>query len=225
MRFRELAWGAFLYANANRGTAGERIYDELIADISLLNRLQHQPELDDFQKIRDFIAHFGVHQIPTNFAAQELSPLWPTLSSHILTLADESLETADLDSPHIREAISVVFNWPIWTWGSGGSTVKSKVIHFFNVRLFMMWDEGISRPYFGPEGYAQFLRDMQTEAREAIADFHVLYPSANIEAFLSQNLGYTAQRPITKFIDQYNWITIARGWPRNPPQWLLESMS
>jgi hypothetical protein len=221
MKFRDLAWGAFLYRNRNRGTHGERIYNDLIGDNKFLGRLQDNPLLDDFERIRDFVAHFGVHWIPKAFAKEHLLPLWPTLKPHIIALAEETLETVDFSNPPIQEAIIRAFNWPFEVWGS--DTVRSKVLHFFNVRLFVMWDNRISDPYHvGGEGYLEFLRQTQIQAREAIADFEKLHDSSSVEAFLSEKLGYETKRPLTKLIDQYNWITISEGWPCSPPDWLLD---
>jgi len=63
---------------------------------------------------------------------------------------------------------------------------------------------------------------MQIQAREAIADFEKLHHSSSVEAFLSEKLGYETRRPLTKLIDQCNWITISEGWPCSPPDWLLD---
>lgn len=221
MKFRDLAWGAFLYANVNRGTHGERIYNELISNTEFLRRLHDNPSLDDLERIRDFLAHFGVHQIPKVFAKEHLLPLWPTLKPHVSALAEMTLERADLSAQPIQEAIIGAFNWPFWVWGY--DTVRSKVLHFFNVRLFVMWDDAISISYgTGPQGYLEFLKQMQIEAREAIADFRKLCPSSSVEAFLSEKLGYQASRPLTKLVDQYNWMTITKDWPSSPPHWLLD---
>jgi len=51
IKFRELAWGALVYANSNKGTPGERIYDSLVGDEVFLNRLQKKPALDDFDVV------------------------------------------------------------------------------------------------------------------------------------------------------------------------------
>lgn len=220
MKFKDLAWGAFLYANANRGTYGERIYDKLVSDIEFLKRLQDNPSISDFEEIRDFVAHFGVRFIPKNFAEAHLTPIWPARRPNVQALARESLETVNLSDPAIRHALVGVFEWPYWVWG--GDTVKSKVLHFFNIHLFVMWDDEISGTYVGAEGYLEFLKQMQTEAREVIVDFQKLYPSSHIESFLSEKLGYGTHRPLTKFIDQYNWITITKGWPNSLPSWLID---
>jgi hypothetical protein len=107
-------------------------------------------------------------------------------------------------------------NWPFWVWGS--DTVRSKVMHFFNVRLFVTWDDRISGPYsVSGEGYFEFLKQMQIQARESIADFENLHHSCSVEVLLSEKLGYETKRPLAKLIDQYNWITINEGWSYRPP--------
>jgi len=221
VKFKELAWGAFTYKNVNKGTQGTTIYNELVSDIEFLKRLQISPGLGDCERIRDFLVHFGVRFTPKDFAEKHLLPLWPHLQPSISLLAQRTIQTIDFTNPQIQDAIIHAFNWPFGVWGS--DTVKSKVLHFFNVQLFVMWDEGISQPYkVGAEGYLSFLIKTQEEAKAVIADFNKLYPSYQLATYLSKKLGYPTTRPLTKLIDQYNWITIAKEWPAEPPDWLLE---
>ena len=210
-----------MYANAEKGTHGERIYTELIDDGDFQERLQNDPQLEDFEKVRNFVVHFGVRFIPKEFATTHLLPVWPMIKPHIGALAGETLETVDFGSEVVRNAIIGAYDWPSWVWGR--ATVKSKVLHFFNVRLFVMWDDVISRPYGGDaEGYLEFLQAMQIQAKEAIANFKILYPSSSIEAFLSEKIGYSTPRPLTKLIDQFNWITSTKSWPDSLPHWLMD---
>jgi hypothetical protein len=179
--------------------------------------------MKDFERIRQFVAHFGVIWIPKSFAENSLLPLWQTLKPHILTLARETLETVNLSAPLIRDAIIGAYDWPASAWG--GDTVKSKVLHFFNVRLFVMWDEPMRRPYLtGSQGYLQFLEEMQIQVKESIKDFRQSNPASpsSMHIFLSKKLGYRPSRPLPKLVDQYNWITTTKRWPCSPPSWLLE---
>ena len=66
-----------------------------MGDEAFLNRLQEKPVLDDFEKLRDFLVHFGVHQAPKALPQQQLC-VWPQLEPHIKLLRNERLEMCDL---------------------------------------------------------------------------------------------------------------------------------
>lgn len=220
MKFRNLAWGAFVFARMTRNDYAST-YQKLATDAEFLNRLKTNPSLDDFQKLRDFLTHYGVPWAPSNLAEQYLSA-WPKLEPHISNLTDATIDTCDLGRGNIRDAITEafgLFQWPsVW----GGDTVASKALHFFNVSLFVMWDADIQIAFkkAGPQGYLEFLCDMQSHAKEIISDFRRLSLGAAPDEFLSQQLGYDSVRPLTKFIDDYNWITITKRWPQEPPDWI-----
>lgn len=223
MKFSELAWTAFVYANLNGINTA---YEAMVRDKELLKRLQERPSINEFQRLRDFLVHFGVHVTPINYAEQ-LLPLWPKLEPHVKALANERLETCDLTShktcTEIRDLYDCLY-YGAW----GGDTVVSKVLHFFNVCLFPMWDFGISVKYtakMGSSGYLEFLKAMQQHAIEATKDFHRRNLSGQPSEFLSQKLGHNFSRPFTKFVDDYNWITITKGWPPNIPSWLSDLLN
>lgn len=220
MKFKNLAWGAFVFARMTRNDYAST-YQELVKDIDFLNRLKTSPSLDDFQRLRNFLTHYGVPWAPTNLAEQYMS-VWPKLEPHISKLADAAIDICDLGRGDIRDAITGAFGLLEWPTAWGGDTVASKVLHFFNVSLFVMWDADIQSAYgkAGPQGYLEFLCGMQSDAKEIISDFRRLSLGAAPDEFLSQQLGYDCVRPLTKFIDDYNWITITKCWPQEPPDWL-----
>jgi hypothetical protein len=224
MRFRELAWGAFGFATMTQSDYLAP-YQSLVTDAHFLRRLETDPSLDDFQRLRDFLTHYGVPWAPIDLANQYLT-VWPRLKPYIQKLASKSLEVCDLNSegPAIKEAYAYL-QWP-YCWG--GDTVASKSLHFFNVDLFVMWDSNIQASYgksFGPAGYLEFLQEMQNHMKESIADFKRLSLPGTPAEFLSAKLGYKGVRPLTKLIDDHNWVTITKGWPSTPPDWLSKLLS
>lgn len=220
MKFNELAWTAFVYARLNGINTA---YEAMVRDKELLKRLQGKPSISDFQRLRDFLVHFGVYVTPINYAEQ-LLPLWPKLEPHVEALAGERLETCDLKSHKTCTKISGLYD--CLSYGAwGGDTVVSKVLHFFNIYLFPMWDSGISVAYtakIGSWGYLEFLKAMQQHAIETIEDFHQRNLPGQPSEFLSHKLGHTFSRPLTKFLDDYNWVIITRKWPPNIPNWLSD---
>jgi hypothetical protein len=223
MRFREIAWGAVVYACSNRNTQGEAIYDSLVGDKAFLERLQQAPSLDDFERVRNFLVHFGVRFAPKTLPHEYLS-IWPYLKSDLSLFSKERLETCDLSNSSIKSAIKSIYDYLLRsTWG--GATVISKTLHFFNVYLFVMWDGAIQSAYGKsgePSAYLEFLEAVQIQAKEVTDDFKQFSLPGSTESFLSQKLGYRITRPLTKFLDEYNWMTITRKWPPIPPDWLLE---
>lgn len=185
-------------------------------------RLQTNPTLEDFEKLRDFLVHYGVPWAPKDLAHKHLS-VWPSLRPHIQQLSTERLETCDFNNRQIRDEILAAFNCLLFgAWGA--ETVVSKVLHFFNVSLFVMIDSPLMMHFgkYGSRGYLEFLQNMQIKAAKILIDFQQLGFSGRPEEFLSRVLNYRSIRPLTKLIDDYNWVTISQGWPKTPPDWLLD---
>jgi len=219
VKFRDLAWGAFVFTKNDYPPT----YDSLAADPGFLHRLRTDPSVDDFQRIRDFLTHYGVPWAPKGLAAQYMG-VWPKLQPSIEKLSGFSLEQCDLGDPPIADAIETAYkllqNPHVW----GSDTVASKILHFFNVHLFMMWDTPIwsySRQ-LGIKTYVDFLRLMQQRALEIMADYQTLSLPGNPAEYLSKKLGYTYTRSLSKYLDDYNWITITAKWPKCCPEWLLK---
>ncbi len=221
MKFKDVAWASLVYRYMNKGRDGETLYNSIISDQKYLKRLVEQPQLQDFERIRNFIVHFGVRFMPKTNNEGYLK-VWPQLKRHVTLLKDQNLLTCDLSDAAIQNAITEAFSLLQYPYNWGGDTVASKVIHFFNIRFFMMWDEDIQNSYFnsGVVGYLDYLKDMQEKAAQMVQDFSKLGLSGQIEEFLSTKLGYSIIRPLTKYLDEYNWITITRGWPPSLPEWL-----
>lgn len=219
MKFKDLAWGSFVFANLTRG---DPTYQNLVSDQEFLARLQKEPSLGDFQRLRQFLVDYGVHYAPKTLA-QEYASIWSRLKPHIQRLRGEVLGRCDLNSTEIQHEIAAAYGCLQWPHVWGGDTVASKVLHFFNVSLFVMWDTDIqvSHQKFGAQGYVEFLQIMQDHAREVISDFEQFSLPGSIAQFLSQSLGYPNVRPLTKFLDDYNWVTITKDWSPTIPDWLL----
>jgi len=226
MRFKDLAWGAFGFAAMTRSDyVGP--YQQLVTDPDFLKKLRADPSLNDFQRLRDFLTHYGVPWAPTDLANQYMT-IWPHLKPSVQRLAHENLETCDLNNDEIGAAIEDAYGYLQWPHCWGGDTVASKSLHFFNVCLFVMWDSNIQAAYgksFGPRGYLEFLQEMQKQAKEIIADFQRLSLARGPAEYLSAQLGYKGVRPLTKLLDDYNWVTITKGWPSIAPDWLSRLLS
>jgi len=221
MKFKDLAWGAFAFAGMTRKDY-MLPYKALATDSTFLSTLKTNPSINEFQKLRDFLTHYGVPWAPINLASQYMS-IWPSLQPCISLLASEILESFDFEQVDIADAIKAAYSYLQWPNVWGGDTVASKVLHFFNIQLFVMWDNDIQSNYgkpYGASGYLEFLKEMQNHAIEAITDFKQLNLPGTPSLYLSQQLGYGGLRPLTKLLDDYNWVTITKGWPSELPDWL-----
>jgi hypothetical protein len=219
MKFKELAWGAFVFKN---GYGDAYDYQERASDRAFLNRLRSEPSKAEFQRLRDFLVHYGVPWASKRLA-QQYKSVWPSLRPFIQELSTERLETCIFEEPRIQEKIVAVFDTLLKkTWGK--ETVVSKVLHLFNTDLFVMVDRPIMKKYkkTGSHGYVEFLKEMQKEACELLQDFIQLGLPGTPHKHLSRMLGYETVRPLTKLIDDYNWVTITKRWPKTPPDWLLD---
>ena len=223
MKFKNLAWGSFVFAQLTRNDYASP-YQNMSTDKAFLTQLRTNPSKQDFQRLRDFLTHYGVPWAPTDLADQYMSA-WQNLKPHIQILANETIEACSFDKEEIKEAVAAAYGSLQWPTVWGGDTVASKSLHFFNIDLFMMWDNDIQSSYgksFGPLGYVEFMREMQKHALEAIDAFVKLNLPGTPEMFLSEPLGYNGRRPLTKFLDDYNWVTITKHWPVEPPNWVHE---
>ena len=220
MKLSELAWVSFIFANLTRH---DPTYQALISDGSFLSKLRTKPSLVEFQRVRDFLAHYRVPWAPKDLAQKYLT-VWPALKPYIEQLSSESLIACDLESKEIQDAILHAYSYLQWPHVWGGDTVTSKTLHWFNTSFFIMWDENIQTSYrkFGAQGYLEFLKIMQSHAIEALNDFEQLSLPMQLDEVLSSQLGYPTTRPLVKLLDDYNWIIITKGWPPNIPNWLLE---
>jgi len=220
MKFKELVWGTFVFKNSSRG---DPIYQSLGTDKEFLTCLQANPSLKDFERLRNFLVHYGVPWAPKSLAEQYLS-IWPELKPHIQKLSGESLVKCNLNSTKIQDEIKDAYFCINRVWG--GNTVVAKILHFFNVSLLVMWDREIYSEYSqgksGADAYLEFLKAMQKEAIEALNDFERLSLPGRLEEFLSHKLCYESTRPLTKFVDDYNWVFITKRWPRSIPDLLTD---
>ena len=76
----------------------------------------------------------------------------------------------------------------------------SKALYLLQPRLFVMWDKEIRRS--APEGYGSYLVQMHDLALR-LADEA---PTADVEAYLQQHLGYETRKTLARYLDEYNWF-------------------
>ena len=83
-----------------------------------------------------------------------------------------------------------------------GDAAASKTLHLLIPDLFVMWDREIKRS--APEGYGDYQREMHELALRLAAETEL--PIGELETQLQRRLGYRARKPLTKYLDEYNWF-------------------
>jgi hypothetical protein len=83
-----------------------------------------------------------------------------------------------------------------------GDAAASKTLHMLIPQLFVMWDREIKRSV--PNGYGAYQREMHRLAVRLAAETEATL--ADLEPRLQQQLGYASRKPLTKYLDEYNWF-------------------
>ena len=65
--------------------------------------------------------------------------------------------------------------------------------------------------------YVGFLKLMQEEAKFVVSDFQAFASSEDPALFLSCKFEYPVTKPLTKFLDEYNWLRSQRNLDTTTP--------
>jgi hypothetical protein len=119
----------------------------------------------------------------------------------------EPLTIFDADLPDHAEELGSLHDDLIAHVKAGGvlnmsDAAASKTLHLLIPDLFVMWDKEIKRS--APAGYGAYQRQMHKLAGRLAAEAEV--PIAELETKLQRQLGYRARKPLTKYLDEYNWF-------------------
>jgi hypothetical protein len=239
MIFKELAWGALFYRLV---TNYDSPYLKLFVQGSLLTRLRQNPatvSANEFNSnVGTFLNKWGGRHIrkDVEVAGVLLGGLC-TLHDKFLSLSNHSLITLNFD--HQGELVQDIFNrLRLISWENRGpsrsvtvhlgETFASKLAHVMNPALFVMWGDGIAGRLWKQKridsywDYLSFLKFMQEEAKSLVSDSQAYIGNEEPEIFLSRKFGYPITKPLTKFLDEYNWFLSQRKLVTAiPPEWLL----
>jgi len=83
--------------------------------------------------------------------------------------------------------------------------------------IFVMWDNAIVQKYhkrnhhidYSPEGYLEFLKEMQKEIIEALYE-HKTETDKELDEIERELRQRFMNKTLAKIIDEYNWITKSR---------------
>lgn len=184
-------------------------YESLMTDpqkkaiISRLREGRDVPEKDVKNTLVWFLNWYRC-RFPHKFIPDLLPPLKQSAIQIRTSLSGVTLETLQRSHfTHIVSAYETLCDAP-----HVGGTTASKILSVTQPETFMMWDIPIAEAYGVNQnaiGYCRFLLIM----RDIIRRLRSFEPPI-IETQLSvRNRGWTV--PITKFLDEWNWVTITNS--------------
>jgi hypothetical protein len=225
MKYSDVAWAAVCYFYRS---GGDNKYVEILSDAGFLNRLRDEPcvlsgrEFEQkailgFVKIENYDLLMK-QKLATSVlgAILEMEPLVAATRELTILTADLS-DVGSQSISRIAEKMYRSLNSVSGLWSTGAS----KILHLLNDRLFPIITPGIMRDAYMPEfSMASYMRRIQYQAVSAREDFLQRRQDGEVDAFLSEKLGYTkrgCQKSLVKFIDEYYYLYTS-GLPV-PPVW------
>jgi hypothetical protein len=216
MKFKHLAKSITKTHKGYSDTLGERMhYPRVLEPGYDINKIT----LDDCERIFDFLNIWGKCRIKRNSSAL-LGRLKKT-TAWIEPLRRIRIENCELDfiiSVHrenltLGHTIHYVFD-ELADIPDFGPVPASKTLHAIAPSFFIMWDNAIAKNYGcklrGFDYAYKFLPKMKLEINECIQDVMSLKMIKREEAinYIMQygNSIWRQRRPISKLVDEYNWI-------------------
>ena len=226
MKFYDLAWAAICFQYRS---AGDKRYCGIIQDSDFLTKLRYEPyevtaKEFEVKVILNYIdiAHYDL-LMGHNFAHQILMQII-NLQSELSVLEQYDILNCDLEDSGIESSIIKLYSSfssieGLWVTGT------SKILHLLNNRLFAPLNRHlVDHLNISTSDHLliDWLRILQKEARVVDNDFREQGFEGSIDAYLSDQLGYTkcdCQKSLVKFLDEYYWLTVADGLAV-PPPWM-----
>lgn len=96
----------------------------------------------------------------------------------------------------------------------GSPTALSKILHLLNPEVFVMWDSDIRKKYKeknkrvgdSPDGYLEFLKEVQKELKEALED-RQRETGRSLDEIEQEIRNRYKNKTLARIVDEYNWIT------------------
>ena len=199
----EIRWAAIVY----RGRYNDERYAEMCS-VDLRQKLM-VPEDASVDKLMRWVNHLGSRfdYANTPLIKAALGKIVPSIEP----LAASTLESVVLP-PVAEQCISRAFDGLVTV---STPTVAAKILAVLNPSLFVMWDGAISWGYFPNERltgatYAKFIAVMRQSVLSIKNDPCRPRSVSDIATYLSRELSLPTTFPLAKFIDEYNWLTLAR---------------
>jgi len=151
-----------------------------------------------------FLELWGVRRAAIDISPRELSEKILHLKQMLIKM-DMSILTANFED--MENEIIKVFEG-ICRVKKVGPTSASKILHLLRPNLFVMWDTDIAKKFnvgMSPDGYLKFLRKCQ-DMLKRILELYRQNGISDPESYLFNKFG----KPLTKLLDEYNWLSTRR---------------
>jgi len=232
--WKKFAWKTFLFHtwNSNDG------YIKLMKDDRFTEQMWNSsPELEEpkyiAERIIKFLGSYGCHTPNSPAVVCGLVKAIENTACYLRELAEYTIENVDFDrevktqgggeSKTVKDIVEHLYK-KFDEIPRIGTTSTGKIMHVLQPKLFIMWDKGIRDNYSISEnsiGYYRFLTRIKTRAKAIDSVFQGLYPDQRQTpaTYLSQKFNIDPHKTLTKFIDEYNWMTITKSTTVPPPTW------
>ena len=211
--FEQIRWSAAAF---RRETNDDADYIPLYTS-EFRQALLEKQDADSVERLLRFVNKWGF-RVSYDKAPGVASAI-AQAAPHLKPLSGSALEFDDLRCATL-DIIERAYDSIAAADGVGPSTA-SLILSLLNPALFVMWNTQIRNAYFPndpPNGatYAQFLTIMRMAALSITADARSQRGIDDPAGHLSANLGINPPFSLSKFIDEYNWLTLERGLAYQP---------
>ena len=205
--FEQIRWSA---ATFRRETNDDADYIPLHTP-EFRRALLEKQDPDNVERLLKFVNKWGF-RVPYD-KSPGIAAAIADAAPHLKPLSGSALEFDDLRCATL-DIIEKAYDSIASTDGVGPSAT-SLILSLLNPALFVMWDKETRDAYFPndpPNGatYAQFLTIMRMAALSITADARGQHGINGPAEYLSAELGINPPFSLAKFIDEYNWLTLAR---------------
>lgn len=191
------------------------------ANEKLRNVQEDLGKLDDVQHIRrvikSFLTQWGMMGRVVGKEGLDWKKLGETLRSlekEFGELRGERFVHMNFDEERFSSAIKEIYDKLDSIPYIGSPTAISKILHLLNPEIFVMWDNDIRKLYKNknnrirdtPEGYLEFLKEVQRELKEALEDAQ-RKTGKGLDEVEQEIRGRYKHKTLARIVDEYNWIT------------------
>ena len=177
-------------------------------------------KLDDVQHIRRVIKPFltqwgmmGRVVEREGLRWMELGETLRSLEKEFKELWGESFLTIEFNEEKFSRAIKSIYSRLDPIPYIGGPTSIPKILHLFNPEIFVMWDTKIRENYRKknnrirdtPEGYLEFLKEVQKELKEAVRE-RQRETGKGLDDVEQEIRSRYNNKTLARIVDEYNWI-------------------
>lgn len=148
----------------------------------------------------------------------ELGEILRSLGKEFRELRSKSFITIEFDEEKISSVIKNIYRRLDPIPYIGGPTTIPKMVHLLSPEIFVMWDKDIKETYRKqnncisntPEGYLEFLKEVQEELKEALYD-RQKETGKELDEIEQEIRSRYKNKTLARIVDEYNWMIAHPG--------------